>query len=86
MKFKYNSIENGSQVSLSSYSTFFQCPLLELVARSHDCPSKVKGVILKMSLQNHDIWLCAFLALWLALLEVNHHDWIPLEEEGVGKN
>lgn len=30
----------------------FQCPLLELVARSRDCPSKVKGVVLKMSLQN----------------------------------
>lgn len=59
--------------------------LLELVATSHDGSSKVKGVILKMSLQNHNIWLCAFLVLWLALLEAGHHDWIPLEEKSMGK-
>lgn len=33
----------------------------------------------------HNIWLFAFLALWSALLEASHHDWIPLEEEGMGK-
>lgn len=33
-----------------------------------------------------NISLGVFLALCLALLEVNCHDWIPLEEEGMDKN